>query len=137
MIMKKFQYTLLAMILSAGTFLFALTVWPLPKIELGELRGFFTVATAVEALLMGIGIAFVVYVLREHRMAIKSWRGLDWATFVSIAWILISGFPHDSQHLTHGADLRGLVSIEMLFHGSLAIAALVVMWQFVKNLDKK
>lgn len=127
---------LLALLLSSATFLFGLFVWPFPRLELGELYGFFVAANAVESLLMGIGIAFVVYVLREHRNTIKTWCLLDWVAFLSIAWILISGFPHDAQHLTHGAELHGLVSIEILFHGSLTIAALVVMWHFVKRLDR-
>lgn len=128
----------LALTVSLAAFIVASLFSPLPPVLPRDLALFFRLVAVVESLLFGVGVSFTVSVLTRFRTAVRKWTALDWATFVSIAWILISGYPHDCMHIrSHAATLRGLVPIEILFHGTLAIAALVVMWFFVRNLGKQ
>ena len=132
--MSKTTFTIIVLVFAVPAFFLARTIWPFPNEVDGTVKTFFAVVTAIESLFTGIGIAFVILVLKKYLVALNRKGILGWLTFVSIAWILISGYPHDNSHIAHGADLHGLIPIEIIFHGTLAIAALITMVYFLRTL---
>lgn len=137
--MNKPAFIFISLFVAIPAFLLARVIWPLPTPPPEDLTLFLTLVSAVECLLLGFGISFVVFVLQKLKSRKKKFSKLDWATFISIAWILISGYPHDNNHLVHhGADLHDLVQIEIFFHGTLAAAAIVVAvyWLHKMHLDE-
>jgi hypothetical protein len=97
----------------------------------------FIVLAVIESLLLGLGVSFVAFGLPLLQRAGRS-NGLTWAAFVSIAWLMMSWWPHDGFHrsLDH-TDLNGLLTIEYGFHVTLMIASTMVGLFFVRTLGAK
>jgi hypothetical protein len=98
--------------------------------------GLYIALSAAEALLFGLGVAFLVFGLPLVRRARVS-PGLTWAAYLSVAWLLINWWPHDNFHRANGFDLAGLVRIEYGFHGTLYLAGMVVAWFFISMLRRE
>jgi hypothetical protein len=100
------------------------------------LLGLYVALSVFEALLFGLGVAFLTFGLPLVRRVRVS-PGLTWATYLSVAWLLVNWWPHDNFHRANGFDLAGLVRIEYGFHGTLYLAGLVVAWFFVSMLGRE
>ena len=135
--MNKAIFIIITTLFALPAFLLARIIWPFPQTPTSGLITFFTLTTAIESIFTGIGISFVFLVLTKYITVLNKHGILGWLSFVSIAWILISGYPHDNSHIAQGTELHGLVPIEIFFHGTLAIAALIVMKYFLKSLKSK
>ncbi|HEY8642894.1 MAG TPA: hypothetical protein VIO84_09015 [Candidatus Dormibacteraeota bacterium] len=86
--------------------------------------------SALEALLFGVGIAFLVF---GRRWLPSDGSKLAAASFLAIAWSLLSWWPHDNFHrVTH--DFYGLAAIEVGFHVTLIVSILIIAWYFVRTL---
>jgi hypothetical protein len=48
------------------------------------------------------------------------------AAHLSIAWVMVNWWAHDSLHLHNGMDLSGLLKIEDAFHSTLMAAGLTL-----------
>ncbi|HEX2648290.1 MAG TPA: hypothetical protein VHO95_13765 [Candidatus Dormibacteraeota bacterium] len=115
------------------------TIWPNPPgiaMPPEPILGFYIALSVAEALLFGLGIAFLAFGLPLVRRARVS-PGLNWATYLSIAWLLVNWWPHDNFHRANGFDLAGLVRIEYGFHATLYLAGLVVAWFFISMLRRE
>jgi hypothetical protein len=90
----------------------------------------FILVSAVEALLFGVGVAFVIF----GRRRLGAFRSkLANAAFVAIAWTLISWWPHDNFHrVSH--DWYSLAAIEVGFHLTLIASIVVIALYFLRTL---
>jgi hypothetical protein len=95
----------------------------------------FLVLAAMEALALGLGVAYVAFGWPLMRRLTGGATALTWAMFVSIAWLLVSWWPHDNMHQANGHDLGGLLVIEYLYHATLMVAGAVLGYGFVKWLS--
>ena len=87
---------------------------------------FFIVLALIEALLFGLGVAFLTLGSPWVRSAAARVGMNPWIPFVAIAWQLVSWWPHDNFHMAAGMDLGALLLIEYGFHFTLILSALVV-----------
>ncbi len=71
----------------------------------------FMVLGVVEALVCGAGVAFLLFGFSTVRHNNVS-PGLARAAHLSITWIMVNWWAHDSLHLHNGMDLSGLLKIE-------------------------
>jgi hypothetical protein len=83
-----------------------------------------------EALVFGLGIAFLVFgasMVNQFKVS----QGLARAAHLSIAWVMINWWAHDSLHLHIGMELNGLLKIEYGFHITLMLAGIILARFFV------
>jgi hypothetical protein len=116
-------------LIAAGTVVsFALSrlLWPDPPGAMtpsSALLPYFIGIGAVESIAFGAGLAFLVVGYDAMRRApVAPWLAV--AAYLSIAFMLLSWWPHDNMHrvLGHG-DFAGLARIEYTFHLPLIVAA--------------
>jgi len=134
--MYRTKFWVITLIVALPLFFVARHIWPFHDGVSDEVKNFFSVVTALESLFSGVGVAFVFVVISKYKDKIKSWHLFDWLVFISIAWILISGYPHDNSHIAQEAHAADLIGIEIFFHGTLALSALFVMHEFVRKLKR-
>jgi hypothetical protein len=87
---------------------------------------FFVLLALIESLLLGLGVAFLTFGLPVVREAARSARVNPWPVYLSIAWQLVSWWPHDGLHIATGLDYGPLLLIEYGFHGTAIVSALIV-----------
>ena len=129
---------LLTMSAAAPAFLLSRAVFPpapgTPEPTANQLPWFVLLAV-LEALVFGLGVAFLVLAVpavrrRDIRLGVPLWP-----VYLAIGWSLVSWWPHDRLHQSTGfSDLNALLGIEYTFHVSLYAAALVLAWFFVRVL---
>ena len=134
--MYKTKFWIIAFIVALPLFFVARIIWPFHNGTTDDVQKFFNIVTGLESLFSGIGIAFVVTVLSEYKRKISNWKLLDWFVFFSVAWILVSGYPHDNSHIASEVHAADLIKIEIFFHGTLALAALIVMHEFARKIKR-
>ena len=111
------------------TFGLSRQIWPDPAGGLqppGSLLPYFIGLGLAESILFGLGIAFIVFglgmIARSHQ---PLW--LSYGAYASIAWLLVSWWPHDNLHRTTIAgNWAGLLRIDYGFHLTLMAAAVVL-----------
>jgi hypothetical protein len=91
----------------------------------------------IEVLIFGLGIAFALFGYRLLRSARVASRSLVLATYVSIVWLLVGWWPHDSLHIANGMSMNGLIAIEYGFHVTNMIAGAVVAVFFLAVLRQR
>ncbi len=94
---------------------------PTPGLE-GGVFGALVVYSVLEALVFGLGIAWLAFGRRV--MTDGAWAG---AAHLAVGWALVSWFPHGSFHqsITHD-NWAGLAAIEYGFHLTMLVAGVVV-----------
>jgi hypothetical protein len=104
-----------------------------PEPTAGQLP-FFLFIAAAEALTFGLGISFLLFGFAPLRRALggSAWR--TWATYLAIAWFLVSWWPHDNMHIHNGDDLQGLLYIEYGFHLTLMLGGLILAYSLLTML---
>ena len=115
-------------------FLLSQVIWPNPPgmpAPPATLLPFLLVPAIFEALAFGMGIAFLVLgfrlLSRAHQPA-----ALTLAAYISIAWSLLSWWPHVNFHRAIGSDLVALVKVDWTFHMTLIVAAAVIAYFFLR-----
>jgi hypothetical protein len=115
-------------------FLLSRVLWPpapgSPEPTAGQLP-WFVLLGILEALVFGLGVAFLVLGLSPLRRASARRGASPWPVYLVIGWSLVSWWPHDHLHQSVGADLNALLGIEYVFHVSLYVAGLVLAWFFL------
>lgn len=91
----------------------------------------FILLNIAEGVEFGLGISFLVFGYPMVRAISPASTGLTRAAHLSIAWLLINWWPHDSLHIHNGLNLGGLLLIEYGFHITLMIAGLIVAYFFL------
>lgn len=86
---------------------------------------------AIQSLVGGLGVAFLIFGFPLVNSFTPAHRGLARLTHLAIAWSLLSWWPHGNFHQTLAADnIGGLLAIEYGFHLTLIIAGLIVAYFF-------
>jgi hypothetical protein len=118
-------------------FLLGPVIWPISADfppPAPEQIPYFIVLSVFDSLFFGLGIAFVLFGWPLVRRMAYGSRLLGWALYLSIAFLLISWWPHINLHNTTGFDLQGLLYIDYGFHIPLMIAGAVVAYGFLNLL---
>ncbi len=106
-------------------------IWP-PAVAPGSnLLPFFLFLSCAESLTFGLGAAFLIFGWPQLRQRSFGSRPLTWAMFISIAWLLISWWPHDHLHAFNKTQ-EGLLFIEYGFHLTLFIGGAILAYGFIR-----
>ena len=93
----------------------------------------FVLLAVLEALVFGLGVAFLVMAVPAIRRAQRRLGVPLWPVYLAVGWSLVSWWPHDRLHRSTGfSNLNALLGIEFAFHVSLYVAGLVVAWFFIR-----
>ena len=132
---KKYLLVTLAVGLPATAL--SLPLWPpQPGVEPSPLQtALFFGIFAAEGLLFGFGVAFVLFGRPLVRAVIAAAGVRSWPVFVSLAWTLLSWWPHDGFHRASPlGDLNATLRIDYAFHLTLIVAAVVMARFFLATL---
>jgi hypothetical protein len=88
----------------------------------------------INALMLGLGVSFLLFGYPLVSAIGCASRGLARAAHLAIGWILVSWWLHDSLHMVAGMELGALLGIEYGFHVTVMIAGLVVAYFFIDAL---
>lgn len=91
----------------------------------------FILLNLAEVITFGLGVSFLVFGFPLVRAISPASQLLTRATHLSIAWLLLNWWPHDSLHLHFGLELNGLLAIEYGFHITLMIAGGILAGFFI------
>jgi hypothetical protein len=114
---------------AVGTVAFGLSrlIWPDPPgaaVPPASLVPFLMVPALFESLALGAGVVFLVAGGR-YLARVGQPQPLVWATYLSVAWSLVSWWPHSNLHRV-STSLASLAAIEWTFHVTLVVAACVI-----------
>lgn len=90
---------------------------------------------AIQSIVFGLGVAFLVFGYPLVSAAAPEQPGLARAAYLSIAWSLVQWWPHSNLHQTVG-HMDGLIAIEYGFHVTTMIATLIVAYFFITVLRR-
>jgi hypothetical protein len=97
---------------------------------------FFILLTVFDSLLLGIGVAFVVFGWPLVRRVAPGSRAIATAMFIGVAWLTISWYPHIGLHTSaFGSTFGGLLVIDYLFHVPLYVVGLLLIWGLASYLQ--
>jgi predicted membrane channel-forming protein YqfA (hemolysin III family) len=86
---------------------------------------------AMQAVFLGLGVSFLIFGLPIMRRISPDSKARAWAMYLSIAWLMISWWPHIGMHVSNAPDdLQRLIYIDYLFHVPLMIAGGVLAYCF-------
>ncbi len=115
-------------------------IWPSPAGGVGPTGvqlPFFIVLGVVEGLLFGLGIAFLLFGFPFVR-SISDGSRRTWASFLGIAWLMVSWWPHDGLHRSMPeGNFTSLLFIEYGFHLTLMATGLLLAYNFVRVLQAR
>jgi hypothetical protein len=96
---------------------------------------------ALDSLLLGIGVAFVVFGWPLVRRITPDSRRRAVVMFAAVAWVTISWYPHIGLHgSAFGATLSGVLVIDYIFHIPLYLVGLALVWGvfgYLRNASKR
>jgi hypothetical protein len=88
---------------------------------------FFMFLAAADAVLLGLGVSFLVFGLPVLRKVSPDSRSRAWAMYLAIGYLMVSWWPHLNLHISTPIDnWQMLLYIDFLFHLPLEIAGVVL-----------
>lgn len=96
----------------------------------------FILLNIAEALAFGIGVSFLIFGYPAVKHILPQSKGIAFAAYLSIAWLLANWWPHDSLHMSNGTDMGGLLVIEYAFHVTLIVAGMILAYFFLALVRK-
>lgn len=88
---------------------------------------FFMFLGAADAILLGLGVSFLVFGLPVLRKVSPDSRLRAWAMYLAIGYLMVSWWPHLNLHISTPIDnWQMLLYIDFLFHLPLEIAGAVL-----------
>jgi hypothetical protein len=88
---------------------------------------FFMFLGAADAILLGLGVSFLVFGLPVLRKVSPDSRLRAWAMYLAIGYLMVSWWPHLNLHISTPIDnWHMLLYIDFLFHLPLEIAGVVL-----------
>jgi hypothetical protein len=126
---------LVTLVVAVPAFALAPTVFP-PSRHMAPTAAqvpFYVVLGGINALALGLGVAFLAFGLPAVRRLVPSSPGRAVAVYLAIAWLLMSWYAHGGLHASNGMDTGPLLWIEYGFHVPLIVAPLVLIWAFGKE----
>ncbi len=123
---------LITLIAGVPAFFLGPVIWPpSPDIQPTQAQmPFLIVLSAVEASAFGFGVAFILYGRRLIKRLAGGAGKAAGAMHGSLAWILVSWWPHDNLHIHNALNVNGLIVIDYLFHITVIAAGLVMAYSF-------
>jgi hypothetical protein len=91
----------------------------------------FIFLAAGDALLLGLGVSFLLFGFPVMRQVSPDSKLRAWAMYLSIGYLMVSWWPHLNLHASNGMDLGGLLLIDYFFHLPLEVAGVVLALSFV------
>src|SRR5918997_774464 len=91
----------------------------------------FIFLAAGDALLLGLGVSFLLFGFPVMRRVSPDSKLRAWAMYLSIGYLMVSWWPHLNLHAHNGMDLGGLLLIDYFFNLPLEIAGVVLALSFV------
>jgi len=79
-----------------------------------------------DAVLLGLGISFLIFGYPLLRKVSPDSRARAWAMYLSIGYLMVSWWPHLGMHASNGTDIGGLLVIDFVFHLPLEVAGAVL-----------
>ena len=130
------KIALVTLLFAIPAFLLGRIIWPdaagsLMQPTVGQLP-FFMFLSALEAVAFGIGISFLFFGWKYVAQIADGNKTGAWLSYIAIAWLLVSWWPHDNMHRVNGVDMAGLLRIEFMFHLTLIVASFVLAYYFFK-----
>jgi hypothetical protein len=92
---------------------------------------FFLFLAVGDAVLLGLGVSFIFFGLSVLRQVSPDSKLRAWAMYLSIAYLMVSWWPHLNMHTHNGMDLQGLLFIDFFFHLPLEVAGAVLALSFI------
>lgn len=126
------KFALITVFLGIPAFLLGPLIWP-PSPEASPTPGqlpFFMLLSLLEALFFGAGVAFAVVCWPMLQKAPEKSRKRLLPVYVSLIWLMVSWWPHDSMHIHNAMDMSGLLVIDYLFHFTLIVGTSVIAYSF-------
>jgi len=124
---------LVTLLFGIPAFIVGPLIWPPAAAPGSNLLPFFLFLSFIESLTFGLGVAFLIFGWPLLRQLSGGSKLMTWAMFISIAWFLISWWPHDKLHASN-KTLEGLLFIEYGFHLTLLIGACILAYCFIRLL---
>jgi hypothetical protein len=90
---------------------------------------FIAIGVVIPALSLGLGVAFLL--LGRRLFTTERSPGLSRATFLSVAWLLTSWWPHANFHRV-ASGWANLLLVDYFFHATAIIATCVVAAYFLR-----
>jgi hypothetical protein len=88
---------------------------------------YFMFLAALDAILLGLGVSFLVFGFPILREVSPDSQARAWAMYLSIGYLMVSWWPHLNLHMSAPIDdWQGLLYIDFLFHVPLEIASVVL-----------
>ena len=84
-----------------------------------------------DAVLLGLGVAFLIFGLPVLRKVSPDSKMRAWAMYLAIGYLMVSWWPHLNLHASNGLDLQGLLYIDYLFHLPLEVAGVALALSFI------
>ena len=129
------KYALLALVIlwTAASVPIGLAIWPpAAGTPLGHVPPVIVIVSLFEGASFALGAVFLVIGGRLLGIAGR-WTPLTGAAYASIAWLLMSWWPHDGLHRSgFGRTFAGLATIDMAFHTTLILGTAVVTVFFIR-----
>ena len=92
---------------------------------------FFIFLAVGDALLLGLGAAFLLFGFPVIRKVSPDSRVRALAMYLSIGYLMVSWWPHLNMHASNGIDFHGLLYIDLLFHLPLEVAGVALALSFI------
>lgn len=93
----------------------------------------FLILAIVEAVALGLAVAFVIWGWPAMKRLAGGKTGLATAMFASATWLLGNWWMHDNLHQVTGFNFQGLLVIEYAFHVTLIAAGCVLCYGLATN----
>ena len=114
-------------------------IWTIPPGAAAPPAGlvpFFVILELVGDVLFGLGVSFLIF---GYGLLVRARQPLTlaYATYVSIAWLMLSWWPHGNLHrVTPAGAWVNLIYIDYGFHLSLMVATAIVALFFIRTLTR-
>ncbi|MDD5050481.1 MAG: hypothetical protein PHV93_01935 [Candidatus Pacebacteria bacterium] len=135
----KTKVVIVTLVCAIATFLLTRVIWPdmmgAPVPTSFQLP-FFIVIAIVEDIAFGLGVSFLIFGYKSVKNVMPEAKNFTLATYISIAWLLMNWWPHDNLHRVNGMNLSGLIKIDIGFHITLIVAAIIVAVYFLRSLKR-
>ena len=92
---------------------------------------FFIFLAVGDALLLGLGVSFLLFGFPVMREVSPDSKTRAWAMYLSIGYLMVSWWPHLNMHASNGIDFQGLLYIDLLFHLPLEVAGVALALSFI------
>lgn len=126
------KFLLITLILGIPAFILGPKIWvPSPEARpTPQQLPFFIFLSAIEALIFGFGVAFIIFGWPLASKVSTQSRNMTIAAFAALAWLLVSWWPHDNMHIHNAMNMQGLLYIDYGFHLTLIITSLILAYYF-------